>query len=51
MRRYADMPMDFAAACLVHLADELDIGRILTLDEDLEIYRWRRSRAFERLPD
>lgn len=39
--------MDFADACLVHLADELDTGRILTLDADFAVYRWRRTRAFE----
>lgn len=50
MRRYASVPMDFADACLVHLAEELDVGRILTLDADFAIYRWRRTRPFERLP-
>lgn len=49
MRRYASVPMDFADACLVHLADELDTGRILTLDDDFEVYRWRRLRPFELL--
>jgi predicted nucleic acid-binding protein len=50
MRRYANVPMAFADACLVHLADEIDSGRILTLDDDFAIYRWRRSHVFERLP-
>ncbi len=49
MRRYATVPMDFADACLVHMADELDTGRILTLDDDFAVYRWRRSRVFDRL--
>jgi predicted nucleic acid-binding protein len=49
MRRYAKVPMDFADACLVHMADELDTGRILTLDDDFAIYRWRRSRTFDHL--
>ncbi len=49
LRRYASVPMDFADACLVHMADELNTGRILTLDDDFAIYRWRRSRVFERL--
>ena len=49
LRRYASVPMDFADACLVQMADELDTGRILTLDHDFVIYRWRRSRAFDRL--
>lgn len=50
MRRYANVPMAFADACLVHLAEELGAGRILTLDDDFAVYRWRRSRVFERLP-
>jgi predicted nucleic acid-binding protein len=49
MRRYASVPMALADACLVHLADELETGRILTLDDDFAVYRWRRSRPFERL--
>lgn len=49
MRRYATVPMDFADACLVHLADELDTGRILTLDGDFDVYRWGRARPFELL--
>jgi predicted nucleic acid-binding protein len=51
MKRYTDVPMDLADACLVHLAGELDTGRILTLDRDFEVYRWKRNRAFEILVD
>ena len=49
MKKYARIPMDFADACLVHLADELGIGRILTLDSDFRVYRWRKKHAFELL--
>ncbi|TMQ20448.1 MAG: PIN domain-containing protein [Deltaproteobacteria bacterium] len=49
MKRYARVPMDFADACLVQLADELGTGRILTLDSDFRIYRWRKQRAFDLL--
>jgi len=49
MRRWASVPMDFADACLVHMADELDTGRILTLDDDFAVYRWGRSYVFDRL--
>ncbi len=49
MKKYARVPMDFADACLVHLADELDTGRILTLDSDFRVYRWRKGHAFELL--
>lgn len=51
MRRYASVPMSLADACLVQLGDTLDTGRILTLDGDFNIYRWRRSRRFELLLD
>ena len=51
MKRYARVPMDFADACLVSLADTFDTGRILTLDSDFHVYRWRRTRAFELLVD
>jgi predicted nucleic acid-binding protein len=49
LAKYKRVPMDFADACLVHLAAELDTGRILTLDDDFDVYRWKRSRPFERL--
>ncbi len=49
MKRYASVPMDLADACLVHLADVLETGAILTLDSDFAVYRWRRRRAFEKL--
>jgi predicted nucleic acid-binding protein len=49
MKRYASVPMDLADACLVHLADTLETGAILTLDSDFGVYRWRRRRSFELL--
>ena len=49
MRKYRDFPVDFADACLVQLADDLNTGDILTLDRDFESYRWRRSRPFRLL--
>jgi uncharacterized protein len=49
MKRYASVPMDLADACLVHLADTLETGAILTLDSDFRVYRWKRRRSFELL--
>ena len=43
MRKYRDLPLGFADACLIQLADELNTGDILTLDRDFESYRWRRT--------
>ena len=51
MKRYARVPMDLADACLVALAESLGTGRILTLDGDFHIYRWRRNRRFDYLID
>ena len=51
LKKYSDVPMDFADACLVDLADQLDTGQILTLDSDFEIYRWRSRRRFELMID
>ena len=49
MLKYRDVPADFADACLIHMADELDTGDILTLDSDFISYRWRRTRPFQPL--
>jgi len=49
MRKYKDTPVDFADACLIHMADELNTGDILTLDSDFKHYRWRRNRSFRLL--
>ncbi len=51
MRKYQDHPADFADACLIHLADELNTGDVLTLDRDFELYRWRKIRTFQLLVD
>ena len=49
MRKYSDLPADFADACLIHLADELNTGEILTLDWGFAHYRWRKTRRFDLL--
>jgi uncharacterized protein len=49
MEKYIDTPADFADACLIQMADELDTGDILTLDRDFRHYRWRRNRSFNLL--
>ena len=51
LKKYARVPMDLADACLVHLAEELGTGEILTLDSDFQIYRWARNRPFRLLLD
>jgi predicted nucleic acid-binding protein len=49
MKKYTDTPCDFADACLIRMADELNTGDILTLDSDFKHYRWRRNRRFNLL--
>jgi uncharacterized protein len=49
MKKYGDVPADFADACLIAMADALDTGDILTLDSDFKHYRWRRRRRFHML--
>ncbi len=51
MRKYSDLPADFADACLIQLAEQLHTGDILTLDRDFELYRWSRSQRFHLLID
>jgi uncharacterized protein len=48
-RKYRDRQMDLADACLVHLAEELETGDILTLDRDFEVYRWGTNKPFHLL--
>ncbi len=50
MTRYADLPMDFADASLVLLAEELGHGRILSTDQrDFHTYRWKNHEPFQNL--
>jgi predicted nucleic acid-binding protein len=51
MEMYADLPMDFADATLVTLAEELETDLVLTTDRrDFSVYRLRSGRAFTVLP-
>ena len=49
LRKYKDREVDFADACLIHLAAEFHTGEILTLDHDFEIYRWSGNKPFHLL--
>jgi uncharacterized protein len=51
LKKYADVPMALADACLVDLATQMGSGRILTLDGDFRIYRWGKNRPFDLLLD
>jgi predicted nucleic acid-binding protein len=52
MERYATVPMDFADATLVLLAEALPAQEIVTLDRrGFSAYRTRRGRALRVVPD
>jgi len=51
MEQYADLPMDYADATLVALAEEADTDRVFTLDRrDFSVYRLHGTRPFRLLP-
>lgn len=51
MEKHRDVPMDLAAAALVHVAERDDVTRIFTLDRrHFSIYRPGRRRRFAILP-
>jgi uncharacterized protein len=51
MARYADLPMDFADATLVRVAEREGLRTILTIDHDnFETYRIGRNAKFRILP-
>jgi uncharacterized protein len=49
LRKYRNVPISFADACLIHLAEELGSADILTLDSDFAIYRWGKNKGFHPL--
>lgn len=52
MEKYQDLPMDFADATLVVLAEEISCDAVFTLDHrGFATYRWNRNRAFKIFPE
>ncbi|MGQ9779794.1 MAG: type II toxin-antitoxin system VapC family toxin [Bacillota bacterium] len=49
MRKYADVPMDFADATLMVLAESEKVMEILTLDADFDIYRTQKGEALKKV--
>jgi uncharacterized protein len=45
MRRYREMPMSFADACLVRMAEVHDSAVVWTLDRDFHVYRRHRRQT------
>jgi hypothetical protein len=50
LEKYADLPMDFADATLVAVAERERLDRIFTLDDDFRVYRIGGRRAFQIVP-
>jgi uncharacterized protein len=51
LAKYDDVPMDFADATLVVLAEEVSVGKIFTLDRrGFSVYRFDRNRPFSIFP-
>ena len=52
MHRYEDARLQFADACLVHLAEREDIRTVFTTDRrDFSIIRLKRNRTLRLIPD
>jgi predicted nucleic acid-binding protein len=51
-RKYRDLPMDFADATLVHVANRDGLQDVFTLDRrDFGVYRLKRRRSFNIIPN
>ncbi len=44
--KYSNLPMDFADACLVFLAEKLNINTVATIDRDFDVYRLKGKKSF-----
>lgn len=51
MKQYADVPMDFADATLVYLAQRERLNTVFTIDSDFLVYRIGGRQRFRVLPD
>ncbi len=49
MEQYSDVPMSFADACLVRLAERFADAQLLTFDSDFRIYRASGQRTISLL--
>ncbi len=51
MKKYADLPMDFADATIVYLATETRMQNVVTFDrKDFTIYRLPKNQSFTLMP-
>lgn len=45
IKRFANVPMSFADACLVRMSELDNASRVLTLDSDFKVYRKNRRQV------
>lgn len=45
MKKYRDVPMSFADACIVRMAEQSADSRVCTLDSEFRIYRMQKRRV------
>jgi predicted nucleic acid-binding protein len=50
LEKYSDLPIDFADATLIVLAEELNADTVFTFDSDFRIYRIRGRKNFRIVP-
>jgi uncharacterized protein len=50
LKKYRDLRIDFADACLIRMAEQFETGEILTLDQDFDVYRWGKNKPFRISP-
>jgi hypothetical protein len=50
MRKYHDLPMDFADASIVAMTNAENIRTIFTLDKDFKVYKTKQNKHFKLLP-
>ena len=46
LKKYQDLPMDFADACLVYIGEKFNISEIATIDRDFTVYRLHDRESF-----
>jgi uncharacterized protein len=50
LQKYGDLPIDFADATLIVLAEDLDTDMVFTFDSDFRVYRIRGRKHFQIFP-
>lgn len=49
MKKYHELPMDFADASIISACENLETLNVATLDSDFEIYRYRDRQSFKNI--